>query len=531
MNVLARKPAVLLVIDGFGVAAPSRGNAIAMAKTPNLDRLMTEYATMTLQAAGDSVGLPWGEMGNSEVGHLSIGSGRVIYQDLPRITRSIVDGTFFSNDVLLNAIRSAKEHDAAVHVIGMFSPAGVHSLDEHAYALLELCQREQVTKVFVHAILDGRDSPYNSGLEYIQQLEGKLRDLGIGKIATVSGRFYAMDRDNHWDRIQAAYEAMAQGRGPTAASAAAAIESSYGKSVYDEQVIPTVIVHDGQPLTTISDHDAVLFFNFRNDRARQLTKAFVLPGFEKFSRPQYLRDLAFVTMTEYETALPVAVAFPPEAVTEPLAKVFSDAGIKQLHVAETEKYAHVTFFFNGGVEAAFPGEDRILIPSPMVPSYDQKPEMGARGITDRVLQALNTGQYGFIVINFANPDMIGHTGNFAATVKATEFVDECVGQISEAVLSINGLLLITGDHGNAESKIDPSTGEVSKEHSANPVPLIVAANDLPDSVRQRFHVPMRDLSTLTPVGVLADVAPTLLVLVGLPIPSSMSGHDLFSAYA
>lgn len=527
MSTPIRKPAVLVVIDGFGVAAPSRGNAIAMAKTPVLDRLMTQYPTMTLQAAGDAVGLPWGEMGNSEVGHRSIGTGRVIYQDLPRITRAIVDGSFFTNPAFTQAVTAAVEHQAKVHIVGMFSSAGVHSLDEHGFALLELCQRLGAKEVYVHAILDGRDSPFNSGVEFLARLEQKMSDLGIGRIATVTGRYYAMDRDNRWDRIALAYAAMVKGQGPTAERAVDAVQASYQQSVYDEQILPTVMVKKGEPAATIGGHDAVIFFNFRNDRARELTKAFVLPGFEKFPRAEYLRDLSFVTMTEYEKDLPVAIAFPPEVATDPIAKVYSDAGYKQLHAAETEKYAHVTFFFNGGIETAFPGEDRILVPSPSVPSYDQKPDMSARPITDRVLQALNTGQYAFTVINYANPDMIGHTGNMPATIKAVEVVDECLGQIVEAVLSLNGFVVVTGDHGNAEAKIDPQTGGVSKEHSANPVPLIIVSNDLPPSYLQRYHSPMRDLSTVTPVGVLADIAPTILNLAGLPIPASMTGHDIF----
>ncbi len=527
MTTPKRQPAVLVVIDGFGVAAPSRGNAIAMAKTPILDKLMTTYPTMTLQAAGDAVGLPWGEMGNSEVGHLSIGSGKVIYQDLPRITRAIVDGSFFTNSAFTQAIETAVSHQAKVHIIGMFSSAGVHSLDEHGFALLDLSQRLGAKNVFVHAILDGRDSPYNSGLEFMARLEQKMSDLGVGQLATVSGRYYAMDRDNRWERTELAYHAMVAGKGPTATVATDALQASYVAGIYDEQFVPTVMVKDGQPVGTMSDHDAVIFFNFRNDRARQLTKAFVLPGFEKFPRPEYLRDLSFVTMTEYEKDVPVTIAFPPEVVTDPLAKVYSDAGLKQLHAAETEKYAHVTFFFNGGIETAFPGEDRILVPSPSVSAYDQKPDMSARPLTERILQAVNTGQYALVVVNFANPDMIGHTGNMPATIKAVETVDDCLGQIVEAVLSVNGFVVVTGDHGNAESKIDPQTGEISKEHSANPVPLIIVANDLPPAYLQRYHSPLRDLSTVTPVGVLADVAPTMLALAGLPIPASMTGHDVF----
>ncbi|MBI2984596.1 MAG: 2,3-bisphosphoglycerate-independent phosphoglycerate mutase [Candidatus Kerfeldbacteria bacterium] len=523
-----RQPAVLVILDGFGVAPPSRGNAIALAKTPNLDRLIESYPTMTLQASGEAVGLPWGEMGNSEVGHLTIGAGKAIYQDLPRITRSIVDGSFFTQPAFLDTMTTVKAHRSRLHLLGMFSTAGVHSFDEHAYALLELCQRQKLSNVFLHVILDGRDSPYNSGQEFIAKVQNKIATLGLGRIATVMGRYYAMDRDNRWDRTAAAYQAMTAGRGPQASDPLQAVLDSYRRGVYDEQMVPTVITAGGKPVATVSDHDAVIFFNFRSDRARQLTKAFVLPGFEKFSRPEYLKDVTFVTMTEYERDLPVTIAFPPESVTTPLAKVYSDAGLHQLHIAETEKYAHVTFFFNGGLEQPFPNEDRVLIPSPSVAAYDQKPDMSARSITERLVQELNTGKYALIVANFANSDMIGHTGNIPATIRAIETLDWCAGEIVQAALSINGLVIITADHGNAEAKIDSQTGAVSKEHSANPVPFIVVANDLPAAVRQRFRSPMRDLSSLTPVGVLADVGPTLLSLVGLPTPPEMSGHNLFA---
>lgn len=522
-----RQPAVLIVLDGFGVAAPSRGNAIELAKTPNLDRYMEIYPTVTLQAAGEAVGLPWGDMGNSEVGHLTIGAGKVLYQELPRVTRAIVDGSFFTNAAFHEATEKVKASHGWLHLVGMFSSAGVHSFDEHAYALLELCKQQKVERVAVHVILDGRDSAYNSGLSFVKKLQKKMQSIGVGVVATVSGRYFAMDRDNHWDRTGQAYRAMVLGEGPQAEDPAAAVQASYDHQVYDEQFVPTVITQNGQPVAKVQDTDAVIFFNYRSDRARQLTKAFVLPGFEKFERPQYLQNLIFVTMTEYEKNLPVSIAFPPESVSDPLAKVFADAGLHQLHAAETEKYAHVTFFFNGGVEQAFPNEDRILVPSPAVASYDQKPDMSARGITERVLEQMNTGKYALVVINFANPDMIGHTGNIPATIKAIETVDWCVGEVVEAALSINGFVMITADHGNAEAKIDGQTGAVSKEHSANPVPLIVVANDLPETIRQRYHAPMRDLSSLTPVGILADVAPTLLTLAGLPIPKSMTGHNLF----
>lgn len=523
---MSTRPIMLMIIDGFGVAPPSRGNAIALAKTPNLDRFMERYPTVTLQAAGESVGLPWGEMGNSEVGHLSLGAGKIIFQDLPRITRSIVDGSFFSNPVF-HQVTARAFAGGRVHIVGMFSSAGVHSFDEHAFALLELCQRAKAKEVFFHVILDGRDSPYNSGLEFVAKLQRKMQTIGLGKIATISGRFYAMDRDSHWDRTEKTYQAMVYAQGPTTADPLEAIRSSYAHEVYDEQFLPTVVTSDGQPTATITEQDAVVFFNFRPDRARQLTKAFVLPGFTKFSRPQYLQNLLFVTMTEYEKDLPVSVAYPTEDVTEPLAKVFSDANISQLHAAETEKYAHVTFFFNGGREAPFPGEERILVPSPSIPAYDKKPAMSAREIVDRVIKSINSARFGFIVVNFANPDMIGHTGNIPATIQAVEFIDTCVGELANAMLEQDGVTLVTADHGNAEEKINGQTGEVSKEHSANPVPLLVIGEHLPPGMGT-WRAPMRDLSSLIPVGVLADVAPTILRLAGLPIPADMTGRPLFN---
>ncbi len=530
MTVPQRQPAVLLILDGFGVAPPSRGNCIALAKTPNLDRLIERYPAMTLQASGDAVGLPWGEMGNSEVGHLTIGAGKVIYQDLPRITRAIIDRSFFSNPAFRQAIANTTAHDSTLHLIGMFSSAGVHSFDEHAFAILELCKKSKVARVAIHVILDGRDSPYNSGATFVGKLQKKINTIGLGKIATLSGRFYAMDRDNRWDRIGLAYHAFVHGRGPQADDPLAAIKASYATSVYDEQFLPTVMTTNGHPVATVGAHDSIIFFNYRSDRARELTKALTLPGFEKFDRGEYLKDVVVVTMTEYERDIPVTVAFPPEEITTPLAKVYSDAGLAQLHAAETEKYAHVTFFFNGGVEASFPGEERILVPSPSVAAYDQKPDMSAREITDRVITAMDSGKYSFIVVNFANPDMIGHTGNIPATIRAITTIDVLVGQIVEATLAINGFVMITADHGNAEDKIDGQTGAVGKEHSANPVPLLVIADNLPTELVERFKAPLRDLSSLTPVGVLADVAPTLLGLAGLPIPDDMTGHNIFSSY-
>lgn len=527
MTTPARQPAVLIVLDGFGVAPPSRGNTVAMAKTPVFDRLMETMPTVTLQAAGDAVGLPWGEMGNSEVGHLTMGGGQVLYQDLPRITRAITDHSFFDQAAFRQAIAQVAANHSTLHILGMFSPAGVHSFDEHGFALLELCRDQKIDRVCVHAILDGRDSPYNSGLDYVRKLEKKIATIGVGRLATVMGRFYAMDRDNHWDRTGLAYAAMTAAEGPRAASATAAIQDSYTHGIYDEHLLPTVLTDGGQPISTVQNADAVIFFNFRSDRARQLTKAFVLPGFDKFPRPIYLKDLCFVTMTEYEKDLPVVTAFPPEEVSTPLAKVYSDAGLAQFHIAETEKYAHVTFFFNGRREASFPGEERVLIPSPSIASYDQKPAMSAREITDRVVREINTGKYAFILVNYANPDMIGHTGNLPATIAAIEEVDTDVGEIISAALGINGIVFITADHGNAEMKIDSQTGVVSKEHTANPVPFIAVANNFPPAAAQRYFTTTRDLSSHVPVGVLADVAPTILALTGLPIPPSMTGHNVF----
>ncbi len=526
---LKRQPMVLLVLDGWGVAPPSRGNAIDIAATPVLDHLMTASPTVTLQASGEAVGLPWGEIGNSEVGHLNIGAGKIIFQDLPRITKAVADGSFFRNETFREAIAHVKKRRSRLHLIGLTSSGGVHSSIEHLFALLELCQQQRLTDVFVHAILDGRDTPHNSGVKFLTQLLSHCRDIGVGRLATVSGRFFAMDRDNHWDRIAKAYQAMALGqseqRGP---DPVALVEAAYRERVYDEEFPPSVIVGpEGKPVATVQSGDAVIFFNFRNDRPRELTKVFVLPGFEKFDRGPYLRDLFFVTMTEYEQALPVKVAFPPEKVQLPLAKVYSDSGFHQLHVAETEKYAHVTFFFNGGVEQAFPNEDRALIPSPPVSSYDQKPEMSARGITDRIVRELGTGKFAFVVANFANADMVGHTGNLPATVKAVETVDHCIGEIYEAVQAVNGLLLITADHGNAEEKINVATGFLSKEHTANPVPFIVAGTGLDPQRVDRYRSRSADLSGMTPLGLLSDVAPTLLALAGLPKPSDMTGQNLF----
>ncbi|MFA5127261.1 MAG: 2,3-bisphosphoglycerate-independent phosphoglycerate mutase [Patescibacteria group bacterium] len=520
------RPVVLIILDGFGIAPPSRANAISLAKTPNFDKYSNHYPLMPIAAAGEAVGLSWGEMGNSQVGHLSLGSGLIPYQNLPRINKAITDGSFFKNEAFLAAIKHAKDKNSALHLIGLVSSGGVHSYNEHLYALIELAHQHKVSRVCIHAFLDGRDTLYNSGLNFIIKLQEKLVSVGTGVIATISGRFWAMDRDNRWDRIAKAYAAMVDGQSDELASdPAIAIQKSYAQNIYDEQLVPTVIIDDlGKPKGKISDGDAVIFFNFRSDRARQLTEALTVPGFEKFSRT-YFKNLSMVTMTEYEKDLPVKVAFPPLTIDTPLARVISEAGLKQLHIAETEKYAHVTYFFNGGQEQIYPGEDRILVPSPQVASYDQKPDMSAREITSKVSQAIKEGKYDFIVINFANPDMVAHTGNIQATVQAIETLDQLAGEIVDTTLSYEGVVLITADHGNAEGLFDLQTGEIDKEHSSNPVPLFIVGKDFTGK-SVLAGMTSTDLSRITPVGVLADVAPTILKIMGLKKPPQMTGSPL-----
>ncbi len=515
---------ILLILDGWGIAAPSRGNAITLARTPIFKKLVATYPTFTLQAAGEAVGLPWGEMGNSEVGHLTLGAGKILYQDLPRINHSISDKSFFINQVFLQATNHVKQYQSNLHLIGLVSPGGVHSYNEHLYALLEVAKNQGVNNVFIHAILDGRDTPYNSGVGFIEDLQNTIAKVGVGQIATIAGRFYAMDRDNHWDRIQAYYLSLTQGRGELAVKAASAIKKYYEQKIYDEEMPPIVITKNQKPLTLVSNNDAVIFFNFRADRARQLTSAFVLPKFDKFKR-DLLANLLFVTMTEYEKNLPVKVAFPPEVVDKPLARVLSENGLRQLHIAETEKYAHVTYFFNGGREKSYEGEDHVLVPSPVVSSYDQKPDMSAREITRKLIEAVRSYSYNFYVVNFANADMVGHTGNLPATIKAVEFIDGFLGEIVSAVLEVGATLLITADHGNAEMVVNLQSGAIDKEHSANPVPLIIVGPGLEH--KAAAHAPLtEDLSQLKSAGMLSDVAPTILKIFGIPKPPEMIGLSL-----
>ncbi|KKU26423.1 MAG: 2,3-bisphosphoglycerate-independent phosphoglycerate mutase [Candidatus Magasanikbacteria bacterium GW2011_GWA2_46_17] len=521
------KPVVLIILDGWGVAPDGEGNAVTRAKTPNFDKLLKNYPTMTIHASGNEVGLLFGEMGNSEVGHLNIGAGRVYYQMCPRINSEIANENFFDNQALISAMHQVKNNKSQLHLIGLVSPGNVHSSAEHLYALLEMCKKHKLTKeVFIHAILDGRDAIYNSGKDFIAELQDKINKLKAGRIASLSGRYYAMDRDNRWDRTEKAYRAMAEGKAEQfAEDPVKAIEESYAIKNYDEDFTPTVIVSNQTPIATFKNGDAAIFFNFRSDRARQLTKAFVLPGFNKFKRG-YLKDLYFVTMTEYEKNLPVAAAFSPVVVHNCLAEAISNAGLKQLHVAETEKYAHVTFFLNGTVEDPFPGEDRQLIPSPRVSTYDKKPEMSAAEVTKSIIKAIESKRYEFIVVNYANPDMVGHTGVLKAGLVSCEAADKGMGEVVEYTMAQGGVAIITADHGNAEEMINLQTGEIDKEHSTNPVPLIIVSKNLMGQAGPSGDPPEGDLSLLRPVGVLSDVAPTILKLLGVEQPKEMTGRAL-----
>lgn len=528
MDNLRPKPVVLVVLDGYGIGPKSKSNAIFLAKKSNIDEWSLNYPSFSLQASGEAVGLSWGEMGNSEVGHLSLGSGRIIFQSLPRISRSITDKSFYRNQAFLEACEKVKTQGTNLQIMGLVSPGGIHSYNEHLYALLELAVQAGVPakNIFVHAFLDGRDTTFNSAEKFIDQLQKKMTSIGGGRIATLAGRFYAMDRDNHWERVELAYRAMVDGESVKKfTDPLQAIRASYAENIFDEQLLPAVITEADHPITKISDGDAVIFFNFRADRAREMTKAFVLPVFDKFQKPrQYFSNLLFVTMTEYEKDLPVTIAFPPEVVAKPLAWVISEAGLKQLHIAETEKYAHVTFFFNGGNETEYSGEDRVIIDSARVNSYDEKPEMSAYEINQRLIQEIEADKYDFIVVNFANPDMVGHTGNLKATIKSVEIIDKCLGELVNSVLQRNGLVLITADHGNAERKFNEHTGEIMKEHSTSAVPLYIIGSEFKGKAARGAEG--GDLSLVKASGVLADVAPTILKIMGLQRPEDMTGESL-----
>jgi 2,3-bisphosphoglycerate-independent phosphoglycerate mutase len=520
------RPAVLIILDGFGVAPDSEGNAVTRAKKPVFDLLTARYPVVNVRASGETVGLMWGEMGNSEVGHLTIGAGRVYYQALPRVEQAISDRSFFSLPAFLKAIEQVKKSGGTLHFMGLLSAGKVHASDTHCHVLLDLAKSQGVKDVAIHAFLDGRDTLYNSGIDFVTALDHKIKEIGIGRIASLAGRYFAMDRDNRWDRIEKAYQAIALGRSEsTSEDAFEALKASYSREVYDEEFVPTVITKGGQPVATVKSGDAVICFNFRPDRSREITKAFVLPSFDKFTR-DYIQDLVFVTMMEYEAGLPVEVALPPQTLTNCLSEVLSNNGLVQLHIAETEKYAHVTFFFNGTREDPFPNEDRAIIPSPPVSSYDQVPEMSAYKITERVVKEIKTGNYDVIILNFANADMVGHTGSLEATMKAIEAIDDCVGKIVNETLAKDGVVFITADHGNGEEVRNLQTGDIDKEHSTNPVPFYMIGKQFEGQAGLSGDVPGGDLSLLPPVGILADVAPTMLKVLGLEQPPEMTGTSL-----
>lgn len=535
------KQVVLIVFDGFGIAPPGPGNAVTLANPQNITSFTYTYPNTTLKASGDAVGLPSKEVGNTEVGHINLGAGRIVFQDLPRINMSIADGSFYQNEVFLNAVKHIKTSGGKLHIIGLVGEGGVHSSLDHLYALLYFSKEQGLHDVYVHAITDGRDSPPKAASSTIKQVEEKMTQLGVGTIASVTGRYYAMDRDQRWDRIEKAYLCYTEGVGLKAASASEAIEQAYKSNKTDEFIEPTMISKDAN-LPLIKDNDAVIFFNFRIDRPRELTKAFVLDTFNKdqvgvksfdpyqvkysqshlketqaeepFKRNRKIQNLYFVTMTEYEKDLPVVIAFPPNVVEKPLGKVISEQGLKQLRLSESEKERFVSFYFNGQFENKFKDEERIVIPSPKVPTYDLKPEMSAYEVCDELIKQMKTNKYQFILVNFANADMVGHTGNLEATIKAIKTLDECLLKIVNEAREIGYTICVTADHGNAEQKINPNTGQISTEHTANPVPFIV--------IDKEFEGKPGHLQS----GILADVAPTILALMNIDKPASMTGRNL-----
>lgn len=506
---IKRKPLVMVIMDGYGLTEPSPGNAIANASTPTLDELYRTCPHTTLSASGEDVGLPDGQMGNSEVGHTNIGAGRVVYQDLPKITRDIQMGTFFENEALITAARSCKEKNTALHLMGLVSPGGVHSHINHLFGLLELAKRNGLHKVYIHCFMDGRDVAPDSGKESIEALVQKCTELGVGQIATVMGRFYAMDRDNRWDRVEQAYSAMVYGEGVYQPDPVIAMQNSYDNKEFDEFVKPTVCDKDGM----VKPNDSVIFFNFRPDRAREITRAFVDVDFQGFKRKNESFPLTFICMTQYDEAIEgVHIAYPPHFPERTFGEVISEQGLKQIRIAETEKYAHVTFFFNGGVEQPFKGEERILIPSPKeFPTYDLIPEMSAVKVTDAACNEILSGKHDVVIVNFANCDMVGHTGIYEAAVTAVETVDKCIGKIRDAALQVDGCLIVTSDHGNAEIMIAEDGVSPQTAHSTNPVPFIICGADV----------------KLKP-GRLADIAPTLLELLNVDKPEIMTGESLIN---
>lgn len=510
------KPIVLAVIDGWGVAPPWGGNAVTLARTTFYNKVRTEFPNTTLLASGEAVGLPKDERGNSEVGHLSIGSGQVAHQALPEISAAIKDGSFYKNPTILEAMTRAKTNGKAVHLMGLCSDGGIHSHITHLFALLEMAKAQGLTDVCIHAITDGRDTAPFASEEYCAQINEKIKQIGVGRICTVAGRYYTMDRDHRWERIEKSYRAMTEGVGLTARTAEAAVASAYRDGFSDEFIIPTTIHGDNNSFRTIQDGDSVIFFNFRGDRAREICQAFMNPEFKEFNRRKVLKDLYFVGFTFYQEGLPIEVAFRPRDIQFPIARIIADNKLKQLHVAESEKYAHVTYFFNGGREEPFPNCDRIVVPSPKVPSFDQVPAMSTETITETVITHL--ASYDFVIYNYACPDMVGHTGNLRAAILACEAVDKSLEEVSKAVDKLGGLLIVTADHGNAEQMVNPKTGEPDTEHTANPVPFIMIGSMVKG-------LPLR------PAGTLADVSPTILQLMGLPKPDEMTGTSLIADQA
>ncbi len=505
------KQYLLMIMDGVGINDEEKENAFKQANTPNLDRLFIKYPNTHIKTSGMAVGLPEGQMGNSEVGHTNIGAGRIVYQELTRITKQIQDGEFFKNEELLKAMENVKENNSSLHLIGLVSDGGVHSHIDHLFALLEMAKREEIENVYVHAILDGRDTPPTSAVDYVKKLEEKMKELGVGKIATISGRYYAMDRDNRWERVKLAYDAIALGKGQEFKIAQKAIETSYEAQEFDEFVKPVVLTDkEDNPIATIGDKDSVVYFNFRPDRARELTKAFMLPNFDGFETKE-IKDLVWVTMTQYdETIKTVNVAYKPQVLVNTFGEYISKKGYTQLRIAETEKYAHVTFFFNGGKEEPYEGEQRILVASPKVATYDLKPEMSAYEVTEKLLKVIDDKSCDVIIINFANGDMVGHTGNLEKAIEAVEALDDCVGKVISKIEEVGGEALITADHGNCEQMVDLKTGEPITSHSTFDVPLIVVSNRVV-SVK---------------AGRLCDLTPTLLTMMGEEIPEEMTGESL-----
>ncbi len=509
---MSKRPTVLMILDGYGLNERKDHNAIAEAKTPVMDKLMAECPFVKGYASGLAVGLPDGQMGNSEVGHLNMGAGRIVYQELTRITKEIEDGDFFENKALLHAMENAKENGTSLHMYGLLSDGGVHSHNTHLYALLEMAKRHGLSKVYVHCFLDGRDTPPESGKDFVQALQDKMEEIGVGQIATVSGRYYAMDRDNRWDRIEKAYAALTKGEGVTANSGVEAVAQSYEKGETDEFVLPTVVLTDGAPTATIQDGDSIIFFNFRPDRAREITRTFCCDEFDGFDRGPR-KKVVYVCFTEYDVTIPnKEIAFEKVSITNTFGEFLAAHHMTQARIAETEKYAHVTFFFNGGVEAPNEGEDRILVKSPKVATYDLKPEMSAYEVCDRFVEAIKSGKYDVIITNFANPDMVGHTGVEPAAIKAIEAVDECVGRVVEALKEADGQMFICADHGNAEQLVDYETSEPFTAHTTNPVPFILVNYDSAYTLREG--------------GCLADIVPTLIEMMGMEQPKEMTGKSL-----